>query len=200
MKTKGIKFNVVNETAAQHFIEEHNYFFKLSSYRKNYNKYQFGKNKGQYIDLDFAYLIDLSTIDMHLRYLLLELSLDIEHAIKLALIKDIETNPNEDGYNIVKLFRKNKRVNYCKALVEKYERNNWPIWAYCETISFGDLTRIYDLYDKLYPDRLPIKPTFIYAVKNIRNAVAHNNCLINDLKSHNKFPSMKYLTLYLLFP
>ena len=38
MKNKGIQFNIANETSAKHFLTEHNYYFKLSSYRKNYDK------------------------------------------------------------------------------------------------------------------------------------------------------------------
>lgn len=200
MKTKGIKFNIVTEADAKHFLEEHNYFFKLSAYRKNFTKYQSGSNEGKYIDLDFAYLKDLSTIDMHLRHLLLELSLDIEHSIKLTLIKDIETNNDEDGYNIVSQYIAKhdyvfdiKKANYCKAIVKKHTTGNpppdCPIWSFCEIISFGELTRLYDLYYKLYPNRLPIDPTFIYAIKNIRNAVAHNNCLINNFLTHEKTPT-----------
>ena len=33
MKDKGIQFNITNETSAKHFLTEHNYYFKLSSYR-----------------------------------------------------------------------------------------------------------------------------------------------------------------------
>lgn len=40
---------------------------KLASYRANYDK---RKSNGEYINLDFAYLRELSTIDMHLRYLI----------------------------------------------------------------------------------------------------------------------------------
>ena len=56
MKNKSIKFNIISETDAQHFLEEHNYYFKLASYRKNYVKYQLGEseNIGKYIDLEFA--------------------------------------------------------------------------------------------------------------------------------------------------
>ena len=133
---------------------------------------------------------------MHLRHLLLELSLDIEHAIKLTLISDIESNQIEDGYNIVsKFIEKNNyqfnsnRSNYCKTLLEKYKDIDCPIWAFCEILSFGELTRLYDLYNVSYPGRLPIKPLFVYAIRNIRNAVAHNNCLINDLTSKNKYPN-----------
>lgn len=54
---------------------------KVSSYRKNYSKHPANSPRaGQYVNLDFAYLVELSTIDMHLRYLAMSLCLDIEHA------------------------------------------------------------------------------------------------------------------------
>ena len=108
MQTKGIRFDIVNEKDAKTFLENNNYYMKLASYRENYDK---RKSNGQYINLDFAYLQELSTIDMHLRYLILEMCLDIEHALKIRLLKDIENNPEEDGYDIIRRF------------VTKYERS-----------------------------------------------------------------------------
>lgn len=127
MKTKGITFNLIDETAAKHFLEEHNYYFKLSAYRNNYLKHQTGDNKGKYIHLDFSYLKELSVIDMHLRYLLLELCLDIEHAIKIALINDAVINPEEDGYKIINKYLQHYTISatthkgaYCSDLINKH--------------------------------------------------------------------------------
>lgn len=36
-----------------------------------------------------------------------------------------------------------------------------------------------------------VKPTFLYAVKNIRNAVAHSNCLINNLLNQDGIPNIE---------
>ena len=77
---------------------------KLASYRENYPKYLTGSKIGQYINLDFAYLRELSTIDMHLRYLIIQMCLDLEHALKVSLIAHIESNPKEDGYELVRKF------------------------------------------------------------------------------------------------
>ena len=100
MKNKGITFNIIAENEAKDFLINNNYFLKLYAYRKNYYKTKDGK----YINLDFAYLKELSTIDMHLRYLIVEMCLDIEHAIKVKLLNKVQQVSNEDGYNIVKNF------------------------------------------------------------------------------------------------
>lgn len=106
MKSKGIEFNIVDEGNAKVFLSNHNNYFRVSSYRKNYDKYQKGTNKGKYINLEFAYLVELSTIDMHLRFHIIKMCLDIEHFYKIQVLKDIENNSKEDGYSIVIEFLK----------------------------------------------------------------------------------------------
>ena len=190
MKEKGIGFNIVAEEEAKEFIEKNNYYMKLGSYRFNYTKYNSGKKKGEYINLEFAYLKELSIIDMRLRYLILHMCLDIEHAIKVRLLNDIENNPEEDGYNIVKKFKSkyeksiqiiesHKSSEYCSNLIKKYSPD-FPIWVFMEIISFGDLVKLYNLYDKIYPKRLNNKK-LLYPIRDLRNAVAHSNCIINNL-------------------
>jgi len=63
---------------ARKYLEENNNYFKLVSYRKNFNKYEQGNNKGKYINLDFKMLEDLSIIDMRLRKTMLSIVLDKE--------------------------------------------------------------------------------------------------------------------------
>ena len=77
MKEKGIEFSIISEEDAIDFLSNHNYYLKLASYRTNYKKISSGKQAGQYQNLDFAYLIELSTIDMYLRYIIVQMSLDI---------------------------------------------------------------------------------------------------------------------------
>ena len=72
MKKKGIGFTIVNEENAEDFLQHHNYYLKLASYRENYKKYSTGDKAGQYVNLEFAYLKELSTLDMYLRYLVLQ--------------------------------------------------------------------------------------------------------------------------------
>ena len=198
MKAKGISFSIIPETDAKKFLHENNYYMKLASYRANYPKYETGSKQGQYINLDFAYLKELSTIDMHLRYLIMKMCLDIEHALKVSLISHVETNPDEDGYELIRRFigytnphgkqqneyilkkiRGHKSSDYSKDLIEKYYPY-FPVWVFVELISFGDLTYLIAFYDELYSDPI-VNNKFMNTVRDLRNASAHSNCLINKL-------------------
>ena len=70
---RGITFSYITEQDAEHYLSDINNYLRIASYRKNYEKNQAGENKGKYQNLDFAYLVDLSAIDMHLRYLILKM-------------------------------------------------------------------------------------------------------------------------------
>lgn len=197
MKIKGIKFDIVKEDDAKKFLQNNNYFMKLASYRANYDK---RKNNGEYINLDFAYLQELSTIDMHLRYLILQMCLDIEHALKTRLLKDIEDNSEEDGYDIIRRFitkyerscqniQKHRSSEYCRELIEKYYPY-FPAWVFVELISFGDMVKLYEYYSERYPSRLK-DSELLYSVRDLRNAAAHSNCLIIKLQKGSNKPSVK---------
>ena len=51
LKDKGILFNIMDGSDAKKYLEQNNNYFKLTAYRKNYNKHPDGKNKGKYINL-----------------------------------------------------------------------------------------------------------------------------------------------------
>ena len=198
MKLKGITFNIISENEAKSFLKDNNYYMKLASYRENYPKYSSGNKEGQYINLDFAYLKELSTIDMHLRYHIIKMCLDIEHALKVSLMKHIEDNPEEDGYELIRKFigytnkrgksqneyilkkiRSHNSSDYCRDLIEKYYPY-FPVWVFIELISFGDLSYLIAFYDSLYSDSIA-NNKFMNTVRDIRNAAAHSNCLLNKL-------------------
>ena len=192
MKNRGITFNEISENDAKQFLQNNNYYMKLAAYRANYDKCGTGKRQGQYKKLDFGYLKELSTIDMYLRYIVMDMCLDIEHVIKVRLIKNITNNPSEDGYDIVRKFiaqddnlrilkniRSHKSGEYCKDLIEKYYPY-FPVWVFVELISFGDLLYFCSFYEKIYGVQI-INNKLMNTVRDVRNAAAHSNCLLNKM-------------------
>lgn len=208
LKENGITFNIMSEDKAKDYLRYNNNYFKLTSYRKNFDKYQAGKYIGKYLDLDFGYLVDLAVIDMELRYIFVQLALDIEHYIKMQLMRMTEDN-QENGYSICKDFEnslnqkqsdrlndeinRNKNNVYCGNLVNKY-CDNFPIWAFLELIPFGRLVYFYGFCAKRFNSQ-EMEDRF-YALKTcnqIRNAAAHSSCIINEIKPYTADHEPRYI-------
>lgn len=104
MKDKNIQFSIVNEKEAEKFLSYNNYYFKIKAYLKVFDKYSSGENKGKYYNVDFAYIKELSTLDMYFRKAILNIALDTEHYLKVKILFDISSNSYENGYDIVNNF------------------------------------------------------------------------------------------------
>lgn len=206
---KGILFNLMSEEEAVIYLKKRNNYMRTAAYRKNYPKYTRGKNEGKYIQLDFNNLVTLSALDKEFRVRLLQMSIDIEHAIKVLLLQDLEDNNQEDGYQIVEDFllkysyiqenivRLSKGV-YTMGLFDKYftlksvetaESNykktmlgiDCPVWVLMEILMFGDLLKFFEYYRDKYPKKHTVPKSLLNMVKSLRNACAHNNCLFVNL-------------------
>ncbi len=193
----GIKFNIMTEDEAIEFLKYNNYFFKIKCFAKNFDKYKYGENKNKYINLEFAYLVELSRLDRSFRFFINKITLDIEHFAKTELINDFSKNNLEDGYEIIKeflnqneyikkYFKNEKRFesSFNKDLIIKH-RNNLAIWNFVEIISFGDFIKLYEFYYKKYPKKESMI-NFLTSVKHMRNASSHNNCLLNSINQPYK--------------
>ena len=198
LKEKGVLFNIMDEAEARDYLGQHNNYFKLTAYRKNYDKHPAGENKDKYINLEFAYLVDIAVIDMQLRYRIVHMALDLEHHTKLQLLRKMDEY-NEDGYQVVqdyidsldekqrKIFdseiNRNKGNIYCGDIIAKYE-GAFPVWAFIEIVSFGRLVAFYGFCAERFSDK-SMKDTFyrLLTCKEIRNASAHSNCILNNLKA-----------------
>ena len=190
LEDKNVQFNIMSKEEAREYLQNNTYYFKLKSYEKSF---EYNVSKNQYINLEFAYLVELSKLDMYLRELIIRISLHTEHFLKVKLIDDLTKNEKEDGYHIVrKLFSKypfildnlnQKRSNSaCSDLIRKYE-NEWAAWNLVEVLSFGDFIKLYELYYTLYPENSnETVRNLLWPLKFIRNASAHNNCLLNTLR------------------
>lgn len=205
-KQKGIEFNVMDERQAYSFLQNNSYLFKIKAYCNTYKIKDENNKTLKYKNLDFAYLVDLSIIDMHFRRFIIRLTLDLEHLIKTKLIRDFNSS-SENGYDIVINFLNSNRhandflnraindTNILKQrggdlysivqfLLDKYG-HDLAIWNYLEIIQFGDLIELAKFFYKRNKNIEfdAIKDT-LFNAKFLRNADAHNNCMLADLKDN----------------
>lgn len=71
---------------------------------------------------------------------------------------------------------------------EKQYRIDMPIWVLLESITFGGLIRFYKFYYEYYEKDSPIPIRLLNSIKSIRNACAHNNCILHDLSRNECRP------------
>lgn len=209
-KEKGITFNTYSKDAAVDYLTNKNNYLRTASYRKNYKKHSKGKNRDKYINLDFGYLVELSTIDTETRYIINEMCLDIEHFLKLSILNEVDNNPNVDAYDIVKSFlSSNQKIiknisflansPFVSDLVHKYftvaqtatprgiiineitDYSDCPIWVLLELLTFGDFIKFYDYYYNNYPSKNMVQISILNVVKSLRNGTSHNNCILSNL-------------------
>ena len=82
-----------------------------------------------------------------------------------------EINQNEDG-------------TYCGEIIKKY-CNDYPIWAFIELITFGRLVSLYQFIAyKINDFKMQKNTNLLKDIRELRNACAHNNCILNDLRTN----------------
>ena len=215
LKLKNIKFERISEKDAENYLKNNNNYYNLTSYKNNFETYFVnGIFIDKYIDLDFSYLKDLSIIDHRLRLILFKMIIDIEHYLKIKILNTIESIDEEDGYRIVNRYLEQdfynvkfpKKVHnsifkkvgseYYQKIFSKYDLDkdkkleNIPIWEFLEIITFGELVNFYDFYTNEYKLKDENKDVYILRdIVKLRNAVAHNNCILSELNmKKNKYP------------
>ena len=195
-ETLGITFNLKSEEEAAVFLAKHNYFFRLKQYA------DFGEKtkSGKFINVDFGQMVELSTVDMFLRKLILKMTLDFEHYLKVKIINDSQENHSDDGYAVVESFLEtHNRVRhlienlnnssnfYNRQVFEKYKETP-SVWSIVEMLGFSDFIDFYAHYYQYFHLKCEYTPHFD-SVRRLRNAAAHNTCMISNLKPQNWFKS-----------
>lgn len=214
MKNKNIKFNYYSEDKAENYLRCNNNYYNLYSYNSLFERYIGGENNNKFIDLDFAFLKDLSIIDMRLRFLLFQLTINIEHYLKIEILNLLENIPEENGYDIVNeylledfndrkavhssIFKKLGDSLY-RELFERYNINknelikDIPIWEFLEIITFGELIGFYIKFTKKYALNKQYKRRFVLIeINKLRNAVAHNSCILSDFNKKDNLNRYDY--------
>lgn len=208
LKSKNIKFEKISEKDAEEYLRNNNNYYNLTSYKNNFLKYPSpaGEYEGLYQDLDFAYLKDMAIIDYRVRLLFFKIIIDIEHYLKIRILNLIENIEEENGYKVVNMYlekdfnneRFPKKVHnsifkkvgseYYNKIFSKYDMDknqqleNIPVWEFLEIITFGELVNFYEFFSKEYNLENELRNIFILReVVKLRNAVAHNSCVLSEL-------------------
>lgn len=216
-----INFANYSDEKAIEFLTYHNYFFKLKSYSELFERIEKGIDRGKYKNLKFEQLVELSKIDLYLREIIFKISLSIEHSLKVQILRDISSNPDENGYDIVKAFLDSnsyvKQKLLKKACKHKYNKknrkleteytptiindnvNNLSAWNLVDVIDFGMLESFYKFYmNYYYADEQNKLIDLLWNVRKIRNGCAHNSCLLVSLNKETKKMNHPFHILYLL--
>lgn len=194
LKNTGVTFNFMDEQSAMHFLKEHNFYYRLKQYEADFDN---RSKKGKIIGLDFAHLVELSTIDMYFRKILLKMTIDLEHYLKVKLVNDCQSNSADDGFYAAEAFlAKNPSIKLevvsqlsvrrygDMTLPEKIE--DMPVWTLVELLGFHDFISFYIFYyDYFHLTSENVR--HLDSVRRIRNAAAHNDCMLSSLKSVQNF-------------
>lgn len=206
LKAKGVTFSRnMDERSAIRYLKKNNNYYKLTAYRKNFPKNEDGK----YVNLDFAYLVDLAIIDMLFRRLILGMALDIEHFEKVKLLNALK-NKNDDGYRILRSYfvsletggpenekerdkllgeiENNRSSIYCRDMLSHIPAGQeYPVWVFLEVITFGRFLSFLKFCADYFKDESLTNDYYMMKkVKSLRNAAGHSNCILNDLVLRNR--------------
>lgn len=197
----GIKFDYMNEDAAASFLQNNNFYYRLKYYMADFEK----SKKGRFVNLDFGQLRELSTIDMYLRKLLFKMTIDAEHYFKVHLVNECQNNDADDGYAVAKAFlEQNPRAKEeYQNQGENYTYNSVnagteapSVWILAECLPFLEMTQFFEFYYDYFHLKNDFKNHF-YPVRRIRNAAAHNVCMLSSLSpaANFKFDTEEIFTL-----
>ena len=198
MKRQGVSFELMSESNAVEYLRAHNNYFRVRSYRTGFNRTTQIDGTRRFDRLDFGMLVDLAEIDALLRSTMLSITLDVERVEKLLLLESF-TLDGEDAYEIPKAFlaeqaneprglkidaleERRLKDAYARGLIRRYSNTGYPLWAFLELITFGDLVHLCHFCADNYGYNEPLgdKKTLMF-VKELRNACAHGSCILNDV-------------------
>ncbi len=216
MEYQGVKFSkdLCSIDKAKDFLENSNYYFKITFFYELYDFEYDEKQNKQYKNLEFAYLRELSIMDSTLRNIILEITLTIEHLLKVSLNRHFCNNESEDGYQIVEQYLQKKRapkvfdifnrdrskINiYTRDILEKYYPHDFALWNFIEILTFSEFISFLKFYNEKY-EMENFNPTIYSLLFNtnlLRNIAAHNTCVLNKIKTKDQtFKPTKRLFSY----
>jgi abortive infection bacteriophage resistance protein len=201
LKARGVKFELCSEEDAVAYLREHNNYLRCASYRVLFDRKPAADDgtPGPYVNLDFEHLRDLSSLDRQLREAFLDVCIDVEHFAKLYVLNRAQAE-GEDGYAIVADYlnqldyQRRRYVSRSLAVRSRGGRTHdeykgdliahhledLSLWVFLEVVDFGTFVDLYKFCAKRWDDDVMAQEHYVLkSVKSLRNATAHNSCIIN---------------------
>lgn len=119
---RGVRFDIMGPEDAIAFLRDKNFFFKVKAFAKCFSRYwgPTSENCGRYVNLDFAYLAELTRLDHHLREVILSMTLDIEHYMKVHLNRAM-MDDGADGKEVLDLLFAHEGERKERLLEERFD-------------------------------------------------------------------------------
>ncbi|GGI12828.1 CAAX amino protease [Galliscardovia ingluviei] len=190
MAAHNIKFEKCSRQDAVKFLTENTYYFKLKAFDNNFYK----NADNNYYNVDFANLQDIAALDFHLRSLILGLTGDIEHSLRIRFNNLISAYDDIDPYEVLHTYHQDQNAFYAKknqsykpknefcqsvytqGMLDKYISAQ-PIWLFWETCTLNSLIQCYHSF--LYHNNIDdIIYPLLFGMRLLRNAASHHNCLL----------------------
>lgn len=200
LRSKGVTFELCSEEEAADYLAHANNYLRAASYRKLFPVHAEGPREGLFVNLDFAYLVELSSIDRMLREALLCIAIDVEHFAKIRLLERLEVE-GEDGYAAVRDFlaARPRVAGGLRSRAEAGERHDtysgdliahhlgdMPVWVMLEVVDFGAFVDFWLFCAERWSDEgMRQRHYVLKSVKALRNATAHNSLVVHGLDAQD---------------
>ena len=207
LKAKGVSFERCGEEQAADALARRGTFVHLASCRRLFQKHASGDDRGKYVRLDFADLLDGVALDDELRKAFLAVSQDVERLAKTSMVTRASRLDDEDGYGIVADFMRAQQRRY-RSYIERdlssrmsagivgdvytgriigHYRDAMPVWAFLEVVTFGTALAFCLFCSERWDDAVMREEHYILkGVKAVRNCCSHGSCIVNGMDGSNE--------------
>jgi len=184
LKKQGIVFLKINEKDALEYLVKYNYFYRL------FNSLEFFLISNKNKKIDFALLLEVSSVDLLLRKWVLSSVLDLEHLIKCDFLAAFNRSYYQNEIqksilNFLKLHQEKKNI-LLKLWLKKYKEleiydfeNNLGLEMniLIDLMDFGTMLMILKRLKKEQLLKISINLRYLFSILKLRNICAHNDSL-----------------------
>lgn len=197
MKALHIRFDIITEQKAAQIMQTEYSYYQLMEYSQLFEQYEKTSQKGMFIHLDFAQLYFLAVIDDSVRLLILNQFLDLERMLKLYLINffnqdqalslcPVKEYYEQDQAYIINVYT-DSRNDTVHAKYPYLSLSEMSISQFLDIIQFGTLERFFTFcmnhYFSFPAEGKNTLKECLLSVRHLRNASAHNNAILSNLKN-----------------